>query len=394
MIEVFYFVSMLVVGVSAPYFPPYLHGLGFSGQQISTVLSVPPLLALAVPLAWAWVADRTKQHARVLRIACTGACLAFLPLLFARRFGAILPAYFGYAIFYTGIGGLTDSLAIARMQAGGDYGRMRVWGSAGFMATALLTGLLLTWRTEHAADPLVPGLIFASLLAAAIASRRLHGMGESGARPRLRDLRQLFANPRFRLLLLAAPLHWACCAPYNAFFGILLRDRHLPPAVLGVAFCVGVAGEMLVFVRFSRLRARLDLDTMLAIAFGASALRWLLVSQVDSIGAVMVLQLVHCLTYGLFWAAGIAVVGESAPPHLRATGQAFFVVSVVGVGNIIGNLGAGALYDLGGTASYAFLAAAFAELIPLALAIAARRRRLAGAGPGAAASQGAVSRDT
>ena len=377
MIEVFYFVSMMVVGVSAPYFPPYLQGLGFSGRQLSTVLSVPPLLALAVPLAWAWIADRSKQHARILRIACTCACVAFLPLVFARRFATILPAYFGYALFYVGIGGLTDSLAIARMQAGGDYGRMRVWGSAGCMVAALITGLLLTWRAAgHPADPLVPGLIFTALLAAAVAARRLHGMGESGARPHLRDLRQLFASPRFRLLLLAAPLHWACCAPYNAFFGILLRDRHLPPAALGVSFCVGVLGEMLVFVRFSRLRARLDLDTMLAIAFGASALRWLLVSQIDSIAAVIGMQLLHCLTYGLFWAAGVAVVGESAPPHLRATGQAFFVISVVGVGNIIGNFGAGALYDLGGTASYAFLAAGFAELIPLALTLAARRRRL------------------
>ena len=98
---------------------------------------------------------------------------------------------------------------------------------------------------------------------------------------------------------------------------------------LGVDFCIGVAGEMLVFVGFSRLRARFDLDTMLVIAFAGSAIRWLLVSQVDSIAAVMALQLVHCLTYGLFWAAGVAVVGESAPPQLRATGQAFFVISVV-----------------------------------------------------------------
>ena len=42
MIELFYFASMMVVGVSAPYFPPYLQGLGLSGRQISTVLSVPP----------------------------------------------------------------------------------------------------------------------------------------------------------------------------------------------------------------------------------------------------------------------------------------------------------------------------------------------------------------
>ncbi len=376
MIEVFYFFSMMVTGVSAPYFPPYLQGLGLSGRQISMVLSVPPLLALAVPLVWAWVADRTKQHARVLRIISTGACLTFLPLLFVRRFSTILPAYFAYATFYIGIAGLADSLAIARMQAGGDYGRMRVWGSAGCMAAALTTGVLLTLhRGGGAADPLVPVLIFLALASSVVAARRLTGMGESGAMPHLRDLRQLFANHRFRLLLIAAPLHWACAAPYNSFFGILLRDRHLPPVAVGVGFCIGVAGEMLIFVRFARLRARFELDTMLAIAFAGSAIRWLVISQVDSVAAVMVLQLVHCLTYGLFWAAGVAVVGESAPPQLRATGQAFFVISVVGVGNILGNTATGAIYDLGGGVGYAYLAAGFAELLPLALALTARRRR-------------------
>ncbi len=376
MIEVFYFFSLMVIGVNAPYFPPYLQGLGFSGRQIAIVLSVPPLLALVVPLGWAWIADHSRQHARVLRVICIGATLACIPLTFARRFSTILPAYFVYASFYIGMSGLTDSLAIARMQAGGDYGRMRVWGSGGCMVAALITGALLTLHGQGGgADPLVPFLMLVAYASAVIASRRLTGMGESGARPRLGDLRQLFASPRYRLLLIAAPLHWACCAPYNSFFGILIHDRHLPPIVLGMAFCVGVAGEMLIFVRFARLRAHFDLDTMLAIAFAGSAVRWLLISQVTSIAAVMVLQLAHCLTYGLFWAAAVAVVGESAPPQLRATGQAFLVLSVVGVGNILGNTASGAIYDLGGGASYAFLAAGFAELIPLALTLTARRRR-------------------
>jgi PPP family 3-phenylpropionic acid transporter len=375
MIEVFYFFSVMVVGVSAPYLPPYLQGLGFSGRQISTVLSVPPLLALLVPLGWAWIADRTQQHARVLRIVCAGACAGFVPLLFAHRFATILPGYVGYATFYVGMGGLTDSLAIARMRAGADYGRMRIWGSAGCMFAALATGLLLTWRARAAADPLVPWLMFLSLLAALVASRRLRGTGEIGARPHWHDLRQLFRNDRFRLLMIAAPLHWACCAPYNAFFGIFVRDHHLPPVVLGFSFCVGVAGEMLVFFFFTHLRRRLQLDTMLAVAFGASAVRWTLISQVDSTAPLIALQLVHSLTYGLFWAAGVAVIGESAPPALRATGQAFFVISIVGVGNILGNFAAGSLYDLGGNANYAFLAAGFGELIPLALVLVARRRR-------------------
>ena len=40
MIELFYFVSMMVIGVSAPYFPPYLQGLGLSGRQIAERLII------------------------------------------------------------------------------------------------------------------------------------------------------------------------------------------------------------------------------------------------------------------------------------------------------------------------------------------------------------------
>ena len=99
----------------------------------------------------------------MLRVICGGAALACIPLCFARRFSTILPAYFVYASFYIGMSGLTDSLAIARMQAGVDYGRMRVWGSAGCMAAALVTGVLLTLHGSGGADPLVPFLMFVAL---------------------------------------------------------------------------------------------------------------------------------------------------------------------------------------------------------------------------------------
>ena len=71
------------------FMPAYLRGLGLSGREISTVFTVTPLLALAVPLAWAYLADRTQRHDRVLRVVVGGAWLAFTPMLFARGFPVI-----------------------------------------------------------------------------------------------------------------------------------------------------------------------------------------------------------------------------------------------------------------------------------------------------------------
>ena len=65
------------------FMPAYLRGLGLSGREISTVFAVSPLLALAVPLAWAYLADRTHRHDRVLRVVIGGAWLGFTPMLFA-----------------------------------------------------------------------------------------------------------------------------------------------------------------------------------------------------------------------------------------------------------------------------------------------------------------------
>src|SRR5215831_13412746 len=196
MIQVFYYFYFQSLGAYMPYFAPYLRGLGLSGRQISTVLSVTPMMAMGAPLGWAWVADRTRRHARVLTGISLGACLGFLPLLFARRFGAILAAWVGYAAFSVGIGGLTDSLAIARVRAGADYGRMRFWGSFGFVVAAAVAGAVLSARDRRAADPAVPLMIWLALAAMFLASLSLRGTGEEGARPRLADVGALLGDRR------------------------------------------------------------------------------------------------------------------------------------------------------------------------------------------------------
>ena len=381
MIEPVYFFYFLSVGVSMPFFPPFLRGLGLSGRQIATVLSVLPLLNVGMPFLWAWTADQTRRHARILAITCCGAGLGFVPLVAATRFAPVFASYAGAALFLAGIGSLLDGLAITRVRAGADYGRIRVWGSIGYIVSATGMGAVLTARGGHPADRLVPAAIAATLLATFAIAARLRGTGEAGGRPRLRDVRRLLGDRRLRLLLTVAPLHWIGCAPYNIFFGIFVRDRHLSPLVLGAALSMGVVAEMLALLGFTRLRAVFAVETLLVFAFAGTALRWALMPLAvhAGAGALVGLQLFHGLTFGLFWGAGIAWIGETVPPALRATGQSLFVMSMLGIGNVLGYVVTGWVYDLGGGVGPAFLGAALLELVPLALVVRARRlhRRVA-----------------
>lgn len=363
------------VGISMPFFSPYLLGLGFSGRQIAAILCVVPVLNMGVPLFWAWTADRTRRHARILSGICLGAFCGYLPLVVAHAFPLVLLSYLAFAVFGVGIGTMVDSMAIVQVRAGADYGRIRVWGSIGYMAAAIAVGALLTSRAGRRADPIVPALVATALFATFLATLQLRGVGEPAARPHWNDVTRLLANPRFRLLLVVAPLHWIGCAPYNIFFGIFVRDRHLSPVVVGAALATGVAAEMIVLLFFQRLRRRFDIETLMAVAFGGTVIRWALMPFAAAMASVITLQLLHALTFGLFWGAGIALVGDCVPPVLRATGQSLYVTSMLGLGNVLGYLATGWVYDARGTVAPAFWGAAALEILPLALVLHARARR-------------------
>ena len=104
-----------------------------------------PLLALAVPLAWAYLADRTHRHDRVLRVVIGGAWLGFTPMLFAAQLRRPSCASWAlYALFAVAVGGLADAFAVARVRAGAVYGRLRLWGSVGYVVAAVAVGALLS----------------------------------------------------------------------------------------------------------------------------------------------------------------------------------------------------------------------------------------------------------
>ncbi len=377
-IEVFYFFYLGAVGVSMPFFPTYLRGLGLSGVDIAVMFAVLPILNLGVPLAWGWLSDRTRRPRDVFRLATLGAAAAYVPFLFARQKAALLATMVAYGVFMVPIIGLADALAAERVRQGADYGRIRLWGSVGFVVVSLCVGAALTARGERPGDPLVVMAVSASLAAAALSALLLPppdaaAPAERAVRPRWRDVRVLFEDRKLMLILAAAGLHWGCTAPYNTLFGIYLRDQGLPSSTLAIAFSIGVAPEAAALFYFRALRQRTSLETLLAVAFVTSAVRWLLVATTRSPAGLAALQSLHALTFGLFWAAGIAFVSQRVPPALRATGQTLFTTACFGFGNLLGYLASGIFYDARGDAAPTFLAASAAELVPLTLVLLSRR---------------------
>jgi PPP family 3-phenylpropionic acid transporter len=371
MLKLLYACYFLTIGVSTPFFPAYLRQLGLSGRQVGLLLAVPSALQLCVPLAWGWLADRTRRPDRILRILCAGAFLASLPVIAVRTMPALLAVYMAQQIFAVAIVGLADSVAVERSRKGAAYGPTRAAGSAAFMTMCLFAGFWLDLRGVRGGDALVPALVSVGLAATLLAALGLRGHAP-GERPHTRDVRRLLGNRRFLLLLSMAGLHWAALVPFHGFFGILLRDRGLSSRLTGYAFVIGTTAEIGVLFLFARLRARFELAQLFAAAFAPTAVRWCLLAYARSPTTILALQVLHGLTFGLFWATAMAWLAEAVPSHLRATGQMLFTM-VTGIGSMTALLVTGILYDMGG-AELPFGLAGVLELVPLGIALFAARR--------------------
>lgn len=371
-------------GISIPHLSPWLKARGLSGAEIALVASFQPLVAIVAPLAWGFLADRTRRPAPLLRLAAAGAAAGVVMAALAASTPTLAAAFFAAAFFAAPISTLADALTIERCRRtpGTDYTRVRLWGSVGFVAAGLVASEALA---------AMPGLNVPAMLAAlygcgfaATLFVRPVDAGGAARPPSVRDAAALLKNRTLLLLMAGGTLHWAALAPFHVFLGIHVRDLGAGPRAAGAAISIAVALEVAAMAFYPRLARRVQPAALIAIAYAASALRWALVAAVSDPLAVVGLQTLHFFSFGFFYPSAIALLAREVPPEVRASGQALYVAVVFGLGTVVGNAAFGPLYDAAGGRPL-FAAAAVLELLPLALALvllrAERRRAASDAAP-------------
>lgn len=356
-LRAYYFCFLAATGISVPFYPVYLRGLGFSGKQVALVFAAAPLMHMSGPFIWGWATDRTRRPDVMLRVALAGAALAYLPLGVASAFAAVMSISLCHQIFNVALPGLSDLLALARVRgAGDDYGRIRIWGSFGFLVSCLVAGQVFAAR-GRAADPIYPFLVAGLLACTFVIALRVQAHGGRD-RPTTADAKQLLHDKRFVALLVISAIHWACAVPYHGFFGLYIQDRGFGTGVTSFAFATSVLSEMAAFFAFKHIQRHARLSTFMTIVTAASALRWMATGLASNAVLLILLQAAHGLTFGLFWASALAWLMGCVPERVRATGQTLFTGAVYGMGALLGSLMCGTAYDAFGSATPLFVSAA------------------------------------
>lgn len=357
----FYACNFAVLGVCIPYWPLYMSGLGYS----AAVIGLSFFLALGVkvfgPPLWGFLADRGSRY-WVIVSTSFAACLASGLFFFGDNLALLLTGMLLFSLFRNAQLSLVEATTLEVTDRHGDrceqmdYGRIRLWGSWGFIAFAVGLGPAIDrWGVL-----LVPWLITLLLIASALFSLVLP---EAEAPPPQKTASPaLFSLPSVRWFYLTALLMQFSHGAYYGFLSIHLASRGFSGAAIGVLWGVGVVAEV-VLLRYSKpLLARFGVSHLLIGSLILAVIRWCLYAIPPSWPFLLLGQLLHAFTFGSFHVAAVRRTFEMAPHASRSTAQAWYTALSFGLGGGVGALVCGALYDKIGAEALFLLMASSAAL--------------------------------
>jgi PPP family 3-phenylpropionic acid transporter len=338
-----------------PYMPLYLSSLGFDGWQIGLLGAFTPALRWTSALVLGAHADRRRNRHRLLVVTAGLGSLCFFPLLFIRDFPTMVLVFVGINLFHGTLIPMVDATVVDHLEVlGGDYGRLRLWGSISFVVGAAVSALLV----QAAGPAVVPWLLVVPNLFLAPVLLRLPG-GQRGHAEHARGPWAL-VTPALAAFLATVLLAQASCGAWGGFFALHVRTLGLPDALPGLTFAIAVVFEVVLFHWGRRVLEWIAPVDLILATLVITVIRWVLSALVTGEFAVVAVQLAHVFTYSAFHLAAIALVAELVPAENATSGQSLYGLMGFGVGGTVGIALAGALVDGLGTRGLFWFEAALA----------------------------------
>ena len=356
----FYFFYFAFLGVFAPFWPLYLKSVGMSAAQIGTLLALVPLTRVAGPALWGWLADHRGRRAPIVRFTAVVTLLVFAGVFAGSSYAWLFAVMLAMNVFWCGSLPLVEATTMAHLgDRVGGYGRIRAWGSVGFVATVVGGGTLLDLAGVRA----LPWLILLLLALHAASAFAVPEAPRHGHHDDARGLGEILRRPEVLALFAGCFLMSVAHGPYHTFYSIWLVEHGYSKTGIGMLWAFGVVCEIAVFFLWTRLSARFGPRALLMGAFAIAAVRFLAIGWLPGWQVVIVLaQAAHAATFGVFHGAAVALTHRFFRGRHQSKGQAFYSGIGFGAGGAVGGLASGFLWDHAG-GPWTFSAGALAGVI-------------------------------
>jgi PPP family 3-phenylpropionic acid transporter len=351
----FYFFYYAFVGMFSPYWSLYLKSIGFDAIDIAILMSIQPVTRMVAPTIWGWLADHTGRAREVVVAAASLSALFYLGVFATTSFWGLFLVLALMSFFWSASMPLVEANTLSYLGKNTEhYGRLRSWGSVGFIASVVGLG--------HAFDHIaIYWLLWAGLvceIGILVFARQMPKTEVLAHHTDHQPIRRIVMQPRVLVFFGACFLMSVAHGPYYTFYSIYLVEHGYAKSAVGWLWALGVICEIGVFFLMPALVRRLGFTRILLGSLALAVVRFLLIGwAVDVLALIMFAQVLHAATFGAYHAASVGLVHEFFRGRHQSKGQALFGSVTYGAGGVLGGLASGPIWQhWGASALYTFSA--------------------------------------
>jgi MFS transporter, PPP family, 3-phenylpropionic acid transporter len=343
-LRLLYFLVLSCTASWLPIFADYLKDHGLTGIEIGVVLSVTPFMMLFIQPFYGMLADRFG-YKKCLLYSALSASMSFLLFLVDGDFLFLFWVTLVMSLFYNTLQPLLDSLSLRLAQKNPtfSYGSIRIAGGLGWAFTGTLVG--------HYIDALDTTVIFvfsaASMLLTFVVTLWIKTDNSSFIQdsPSLKQIKYIFKEKALIILLTCVFLVSAGATTIWNFYSIYMKENGASSTLVGYGLSFQGLCELPLFYFSARIIRKLGIKTTLLVTLLATSCRMLLYSAVKDPVMALFIELLHGISWSLFWVVCVEYVDRLVKEEWRATGQSLLYAAYFGMGAIAGNFWTGYLYD-------------------------------------------------
>lgn len=361
----FYLFYFAILGALVPYWGPYLRSLGFDAAEIGELMAILLGTKIIAPYIWGWMADHGGRRILIIRVAAFLAATSFAGVLLGNAYLWLATVMVAFSFFWNAALPQFEAVTLNHLGRHPErYGRIRSWGSVGFIASVVVLGPVL----DHTGEWLLPWVVWGLLIALWLGTLLVPDRQDARQSAHGGSILAILRRPEVIALFLACFLAKASHGPYYSFFTIYLQDAGYSGMAIGWLWALGVIAEIVVFLFVPRLMPRAGPRRLMLAALGLTAVRWLLIAAfVDKMPVLIGAQLLHMASFGLYHAVAVHYIHRFFAGRYQGRGQALYSSLSFGAGGAAGSLASGYLWDTAGP-FVVFAASAGAAVLAFAVA--------------------------
>jgi PPP family 3-phenylpropionic acid transporter len=346
-LRILYFWAFCCQAAWLPIFADYLGGIGYSGFRLGFILSITPAMMFLVQPIYGYIADKVG-YKKTLLIASAFAALSFPLYIFQGGFLFVAGITVMMSLFFNTIQPVLDSLALhlTNKNPSFSYGSLRIAGAAGWSFMGIVTGYLIDNASTQVIF-IISGVAMAvTFLFALGLTPYLETRPEKKTNiPALQQIKSVLSNLQLLKILIAVLfISVAATAIWN-FYSIYMKENGATAKMVGYGLAIQGLCELPLFYFSARIINHFGLKKTLLITLLATALRMWLYSVIKNPQWALGIEILHGISWSLFWVVCVEYVNNLVNDEWKATGQSILYAAYFGIGAIAGNFWTSYLYE-------------------------------------------------